>query len=227
MVPLHPGWIAPVDGVIALPAGSFKPTKWHAIHITGYDDGAELLTFWNNWGPQWGRKGYGLLPYEYYRRWSADAWALIRAPELIHQKNRRKYLGHEFVLVPGTITNPLGYKSIVISLFHIPSDTRAAWSFATMREDDCFEIEEFFVRPEYQDDPRHFSSLAAETFRMPMYRKIPVRYWIPYADIFPKGANFLIAQKLVRAFGMRIKPVAYSGHHFAPTWSPPLLCHLA
>jgi hypothetical protein len=111
------------------------------------------------------------------------------------------------------ITNPLGYKSIVISLFHIPSDTRAAWSFATMREDDCFEIEEFFVRPEYQDDPRHFSSLAAETFRMPMCRKIPVRYWIPYADIYPKGANFPIAQKLVRAFGMRIKP---SGVLWAP-----------
>jgi hypothetical protein len=94
------------------------------------------------------------------------------------------------------ITNPLGYKSIVISLFHIPSDTRAAWSFATMREDGCFEIEEFFVRPEYQADPRHFSSLAAETFRMPMYRKIPVRYWIPYADIYPKGANFTDCAKI-------------------------------
>jgi hypothetical protein len=37
-VPLHPGWRAPVDGVITLPAASFpKPTVWHAIRIIGYD----------------------------------------------------------------------------------------------------------------------------------------------------------------------------------------------
>jgi hypothetical protein len=212
-IPLHPGWRSPADGVITLPASFPKPTNWHSIHIIGYDDRTQLLAFWNNWGPQWGRKGHGSLPYEYYRRWSADAWAVILAPELMHQKNRKKYLGHEFVLIPGMITNPLGYKSIVISLFHIPSDTRVAWSFATVREDGCFEIEEFFVRPEYQDDLRHFSSLAAETFRMPMYWKIPVRYWISYADIYPKGANFPIAQELVRHFNMTVKP---SGVSWAP-----------
>jgi hypothetical protein len=213
-VPLHPGWTAPPDGMIALPAGSFpKPTEWHCIHVIGYDDEAQLLTFWNNRGPRWGKKGHGFLPYEYYKRWSADAWASVPAPELMHQNNRREYLGYEFVLVPGIITNPLGYKSIVISLFHIPSDTRAAWSFATVREDGFFEIEEFFIRPEYQDDPRHFGSLAAETFRMPIYLNLRVRYWIPYADIYPKGANFPTAQKLVRAFDMTIKP---SGLLWAP-----------
>jgi hypothetical protein len=213
-VPLHPGWIAAVDGVIALPAGPFpKPTNWHAVSIIGYDDEVQLLTFWNNWGPQWGKRGHGTLPYEYYRSWSADAWAVVPAPELMHLNNRRKYLGEEFVLAPGIITNPLGYKSIVISLFHIPSDTRAAWSFATVRENGCFEIEEFFVRPEYQDDPRHFNSVAAETFRMPIYLKIPVRYWIPYADIYPKGVNFSIAQKLVRHLNMIVKP---SGVRWAP-----------
>jgi hypothetical protein len=128
----------------------------------------------------------------------------------MHQKNRKRYLGYEFVLVPGMIANPLGYQSIVINLFHIPSDTRVAWSFATVREDGCFEIEEFFVRSDYQDEPRHFSSLAAETFRMPMHWKIPVRYWIPYSDIYPRGANFPIAQELVRQFVTAHPPYATS-----------------
>jgi len=79
-------------GAIPFPAGGEAVRGGHAIVAAGYDDakviknmpngpettGAFLIR--NSWGPGWGDRGYGWLPYEYVlRSLAVDWWSLIRA----------------------------------------------------------------------------------------------------------------------------------------------------
>jgi C1A family cysteine protease len=82
---------AAVTGRIPLPSGREKIEGGHAVVAMGYDDrmtirnnagvgetkGALLIR--NSWGPGWGEKGYGWLPYEYVLRGLAeDFWSVLK-----------------------------------------------------------------------------------------------------------------------------------------------------
>ncbi len=58
----------------------------HAVVAVGYDDARMIgtdrgaLLIRNSWGPDWGDKGYGWMPYAYVERALADDfWSLVRA----------------------------------------------------------------------------------------------------------------------------------------------------
>lgn len=62
-------------GAIPLPAGSV--IGGHAVMFMGYDDTLRRVKFKNSWGPEWGDRGYGYLPYAFFERGLAtDLWAL-------------------------------------------------------------------------------------------------------------------------------------------------------
>lgn len=42
-----------------------RPIGAHALTLVGYDDKTEQFKFANSWGPHWGDKGFGYLPYDY------------------------------------------------------------------------------------------------------------------------------------------------------------------
>jgi C1A family cysteine protease len=82
---------AAVTGRIPFPSGREKVEGGHAVVAMGYDDritirntaatgetkGALLIR--NSWGPGWGEKGYGWLPYEYVIRGLAeDFWSVLK-----------------------------------------------------------------------------------------------------------------------------------------------------
>jgi C1A family cysteine protease len=82
---------AAVTGRIPFPSGREKIEGGHAVVAMGYDDrmtirnkagvgetkGALLIR--NSWGPGWGEKGYGWLPYEYVLRGLAeDFWSVLK-----------------------------------------------------------------------------------------------------------------------------------------------------
>jgi C1A family cysteine protease len=82
---------AEATGRIPFPAGREKIEGGHAVVAMGYDDkmtirnktegketkGALLIR--NSWGPGWGEKGYGWLPYEYVLRGLAeDFWSVLK-----------------------------------------------------------------------------------------------------------------------------------------------------
>jgi hypothetical protein len=209
-IPIHPGWRAPDNGLIQIPSVFPIPTAYHAVPIVGYDDNTQLLKLLNNWGPQWGASGFGFLPYSYFDNFCNDAWSRLWAPELM--LSQRKYIEHQFIVAPGALPNPLGNLSYVINIWQPHSDVRVGWCCATIR-DSWFEIEDFFIRPDYQNDDRHLISLVAETFRCPIHQQLPVRFWIPDADTHFTGCNFSVINKLIRQLGLRVRP---SGVKWAP-----------
>lgn len=209
-IPIHPGWHKAVSGLIEIPPAFPTLTEYHCVAIERYDDPKKLLYFWNNWGSHWGNSGYGYLPYEYFERFCNDAWAFEPAPQLLLKKNQ--YREHLFIIKQGGYPNVLGPISIVVDLWDTKSFVRVGWCFATIR-DEWFEIEDFFIRPDYQADKRHFSSLLAEALRTPISRRLAIRYWIPDADTHSGSGNFPVANALIRQLHLRIKQ---SGVSWAP-----------
>lgn len=80
------------DGKVPLP-GPNEYAEWgHCVAAVGYDDTIVIPTgdgksttrgafiFRNSWGKNWGIKGYGYLPYEYFlRQYAMDMWTVIDA----------------------------------------------------------------------------------------------------------------------------------------------------
>lgn len=62
-------------GIVLPPSGSIQ--GGHAVLFVGYDDNRRLVTFENSWGEDWGEKGYGYLPYQFFEKGlTSDLWVL-------------------------------------------------------------------------------------------------------------------------------------------------------
>ena len=55
-------------GHLPVPGPAEKRISGHAVTVLRYNDNQKELKFLNSWGPKWGDKGYGYLPYEYFNR---------------------------------------------------------------------------------------------------------------------------------------------------------------
>jgi C1A family cysteine protease len=79
-----------VPGAIPYPDASEQAEWGHAVVAVGYDDKLKItnlrskkattgaLLIRNSWGPAWGDKGYGWLPYAYVQnRLATDFWSLL------------------------------------------------------------------------------------------------------------------------------------------------------
>ena len=82
-----------VKGQIPFPDRREKSDGGHAVMAVGYNDDVEIvnplnkkiktkgaLLIRNSWGPEWGMKGYGWLPYDYVLKGLAiDWWCVLQA----------------------------------------------------------------------------------------------------------------------------------------------------
>lgn len=55
------------NGAIPMPGPADQPLGGHAITAVGYDNARRVFIIRNSWGAEWGDKGYGYLPYDYFR----------------------------------------------------------------------------------------------------------------------------------------------------------------
>ncbi len=69
-------------GVIAYPGPAEGFEGGHAVMFMAYNDDTELLKFQNSWGPHWGDKGFGYLPYKFVTAGLADDFWTIRREEM-------------------------------------------------------------------------------------------------------------------------------------------------
>lgn len=54
-------------GLIPMPGPNDSAEGGHAILAVGYDNARRHFIIRNSWGAEWGDKGYGYLPYDYFR----------------------------------------------------------------------------------------------------------------------------------------------------------------
>jgi len=70
-----------IKGFVPLPKDGEKWRGGHAVVIVGYSDDLGHFIFRNSYGPKWGDKGYGYLPYEYVDRkymGESDLWVISK-----------------------------------------------------------------------------------------------------------------------------------------------------
>jgi C1A family cysteine protease len=75
-VVLYESSTSPTNGVIPMPAAKERVQGGHAVCFVGFDDAKKQFKFRNQWGPNWGDRGYGYFSYEYVDRFLSDAWAI-------------------------------------------------------------------------------------------------------------------------------------------------------
>jgi C1A family cysteine protease len=66
------------SGSISMPRRGERMIGGHAVMAVGYDEKRKLFSFRNSWGTDWGKSGYGTLPYAYLetRELSDDFWCI-------------------------------------------------------------------------------------------------------------------------------------------------------
>ena len=72
-------WRAAPGGNVALPRAGDDSIGLHSVLLTHYADHGAILGFVNSWGPRWGDRGYGTMPFEYLERYFYEAFVLRRA----------------------------------------------------------------------------------------------------------------------------------------------------
>jgi C1A family cysteine protease len=65
-------------GTIPMPEGDERTIGGHAMAVVGYDHPKRRFIVRNSWGPEWGKRGYGTMPYAYFTsaNLSDDFWTL-------------------------------------------------------------------------------------------------------------------------------------------------------
>jgi len=97
-------WRTARNGAIQLPAPGDRSIGLHTVLLTHYAQSGGTLGFVNSWGPRWGDRGYGTMPFEYLERhffdalvvrrarWGPSSWKLRRAEDRSPRELRRRLL---------------------------------------------------------------------------------------------------------------------------------------
>jgi len=65
-------------GIMPMPASTESVLGGHAVLCVGYDDSSQHFIVRNSWGPNWGQKGYFMMPYAYLLdpNLASDLWTV-------------------------------------------------------------------------------------------------------------------------------------------------------
>jgi hypothetical protein len=201
-VPMTRAWYAAPNGLIPMPVGPHDFVEGHAVEAAGYDDNTQLLTFINSWGPDWGNGGIGYLPYSYFQTYLSDAWVMF--PRKLKNWLPRD-IPDTFGIRASAFTNGLANAGALIDLWQIDQDVRIGWCVMTYRGAKFLEIEDFFIRPDFQSGGFQ-EALTEEVLDFSRQQQLPLKLWIAHADTRYFASNFKPINEFLRATNLTARP---------------------
>jgi GNAT superfamily N-acetyltransferase len=186
------------NGRVPLPGHNERSAIGHCVLVVGYDDNDRTLKFMNSWGPGWGDKGIGYLPYEYFsRNLVTETWVFLpnelgRALRTFHghtvfRDGRRERVKAE---VSSVFPPAWGRPNLWVMDLYDREYRIIGWAYCTPFVDrDVLEIEELFVKPEHRRSGLG-NDLLAEIETIAKFHVLSkMRAWIPNQDVIP-GRDF-------------------------------------
>lgn len=100
-------WRHARNGDIEMPVAGDRSIGLLCVHLTHYRESGEVLGFWNNWGPGWGDRGHGTLPFGTWSdtcsrhssfihgRFTPPIWHFKDLPQSLSERELRRCLLQE------------------------------------------------------------------------------------------------------------------------------------
>ncbi len=173
----------------------------HAAALTKCVPESRLFQFMVKW-PKWGEGGIGYMPYEYFDRYMFECWALY-----LHSNMLRLYKLQKLDAegrVRWSAHDELDDRIYAFEVRDPQYDDRRAWAFAVER-DGGLEVEELYVRPEFRR-LGHGRWLADRVAQLGREKKLPLRFWIGFADCKSENAsNYAALVATARRLGVKFQ----------------------
>ena len=201
-VPITRQWRRTADGLIAIPSnpGEFEEAG-HAVTAVAYDDRTRLFKFINSWGPDWGERGMGYLPYQYFETYVSDAWfeCPMRLGHWLPDPTPEGFAQEVRIFV-----NALTHLCATIDLWNTVDDIRIGWCFMT-RRDGYLDVEDYFLRPGFHGSD-HQAQLTHMVIALAKQLNLRLRVWVAHADRRSSATNFANVQDFLRSTGINVRP---------------------
>lgn len=192
-------WFDAENGVIKMPSADEEPTAGHSIHIIGYNDNASQFIFQNSWGTNWGDKGYGYMPYEFFEKNLSEAW-YCPFPLWQPPTSTDECLFEIIWGLPDLLDNVLHGREI----YDKTNDECVGWVFAVCR-DGFLDIEELFVKPDYRSKGKGLR-LAQMIKELSGELNLPLRIWVSHID--DEDNNIIRINKIAKYLDLSLQPSA-------------------
>ena len=103
-----------------------------------------------------------------------------------------------FGIRASVFTNGLANAGALIDLWQIDQDVRIGWCVMTYRGAKFLEIEDFFIRPNFQSGGFQ-EALTEEVLDFSRQQELPLKLWIAHADTRHFASNFKPINEFLRA----------------------------
>ena len=208
---LTAAWADPPGGMIPRPSptDAVIPHTHSLILIDRIPD-KRLFKFRIKWS-DWGDRGTGYMPYEYYDRFVFDCWATYGNPAALRLFKFRKLDedGH----VQWSAHDEEDHHIFAFEVRDALSSERLAWTFIIER-DGALEVEELYVRPEFRGHG-HGRWLADRVAQLARTKRVPLRLWVAFADCKSESeANYSALAAIARRLGTQFQlcPVPWAAY---------------
>src|SRR5260370_13964008 len=211
---LTAAWANPPGGVIPLHSDADLLIPYtHASRFIGCIPNRRLFHFQLKWS-DWGDRGTGYMPYEYFDRYVFECWATYGSGVL--RVYRSKKLDDEG-RVQWSAHDEQDHRIYAFEVHDPRSDERRAWTLVIER-DGALEIEELYVRPEYRR-LGHGRWLADRVAQLAREKQMPLRLWVAFADCKSESeSNYSAIVSTARRLSVQFRtcPVPWAAY-FATT----------
>jgi len=207
-VDITKSWFNAINGEIPLPKTEDEIIAGHGFLMIGYDDRTKKFRFVNSWGVDWGDKGYGYLPYEYFDLFLTEAWVDVRPKLHDIAPYTRSYEATGGIAMEWSLLSILHDFIYGVEIRDSELDERKAWGFA-LEYDSCLNVEELFVKPEYRG-MGYSKQLISSFEQLSRDLSLPLRFWISHPDNNTK--NIVALRHIAGKYGYHL---SHSGVRWA------------